>query len=345
MNNIEIFSGLARFEGPNTISVNRDLELTADKIIIATGSKPLIPNIPGKEFLCTSDDFFYMDDRIDRILIVGNGYIAGELTGLFSTLGIETTVAIRETKFLRSFDSDLTNILEEHMRKSNVRFLTKIELIEVKKTPTDFQAIFNDGQSMNFDKIICAIGRVANVDKLNLEAAGIELNERGFIKTDEFETTSVQNIFAIGDVTGKKQQTPVAVAAGRKLSDRLFGNKPNSKLDYNLIPTVMFSSLPLGTIGLTEKEARQKYGNDIKIYQKKFTNLFFEMGSYKEPTLFKMITLGHDEKIIGLHAIGRGVDEMMQGFAVSMKMGATKEDFDETVAIHPSASEEMVLLT
>ncbi|CAG9331158.1 unnamed protein product [Blepharisma stoltei] len=342
---VEVINGVASFTGPNTIVVNGEMELTAPNIFITSGSKPLLLNIPGKEFLCTSDDFFLLDDKVNKALIVGNGYIAGEISGLLSTLGTDTTVAAREPRFLETFDIDTANILEEHYRQSGINIFTQTEVVEIKKTSDGFEAIFNDGRRFTYDLIISAIGRIGNVEKLNLQVTSVELDQIGNIKVDEWEATNAPGIYAFGDVIGKKNQTPVAVAAGRKLADRLFGNKPDAKLDYNLIPTMMFSMLPVGTIGLTEKAAREKYGDAIKIYKSKFTNMFFQVGNYKEPTLFKMIVYGPEEKIIGLHAVGRGVDEMIQGFAVAIKMGARKQDFDDTVAIHPTASEEFVLLS
>jgi glutathione reductase (NADPH) len=204
--------------------------------------------------------------------------------------------------------------------------------------------VFQNGEVVETDLILTAIGRTANVERLNLKAAGLEQDMFGNIKVDEYENTNVEGIYAVGDVTGKLQLTPVAVAAGRKLADRLFGGVPDAKLDYNLVPTVMFTHPPIGTIGLTEQAARQMHGDDVKVYSSKFNNMYYAVGEKKVPTFMKLVCLGTDEKVIGLHAVGRNVDEMIQGFAVAIKMGATKRDFDNTVAIHPTASEEFVTM-
>jgi len=202
-----------------------------------------------------------------------------------------------------------------------------------------------DGREFGpYDCVVWAVGRSANTEELNLESASVELDGRGFVPVDDFQQTNVEHITAIGDVTGKEALTPVAIAAGRRLADRLYAGMTDRRLDYELIPTVVFSHPPIGTVGLTEDEARDKFGADVKIYTSAFTPMLYALGDHKVPAAMKLVTLGAEEKVIGCHAIGDGADEMMQGFAVAMRLGATKKDFDDTVAIHPTSAEEIVTM-
>jgi glutathione reductase (NADPH) len=341
---ISIIKGYASFKSSHTLEVEGAGELTAPHILISTGAYAVLPNIPGKEHLKTSDDFFKLSEIPNKVLIIGNGYIAGELSNLMHSFGSDVTIAIRGCDFIRQFDLTMSKHLARVLSEDGVKFMWNHEVGEVRKETDGLTAVFTDGNEKKFDFILAAIGRVANVTRLNLEAVGVQLNERGNIKVDEYENTNVEGIYAMGDVTGKLQLTPVAVAAGRKLADRLFGGVPDAKLDYNLVPTVMFTHPPIGTIGLTEQAARQMHGDDVKVYSSKFNNMYYAVGEKKVPTFMKLVCLGTDEKVIGLHAVGRNVDEMIQGFAVAIKMGATKRDFDNTVAIHPTASEEFVTM-
>jgi glutathione reductase (NADPH) len=342
--NVNLIKGVATFKDAKTLEIEGEGELTASHILIATGSRPIKPDIPGSEFLSLSDDFFALDKIPKRVLLIGNGYIAAELSNVFNSLGAETSIAIRDRNFLGRFDRSIAEHLAACMEEEGVKFLWDRELVEVRKEENGLKAVFQNGEVVETDLILTAIGRTANVERLNLKAAGLEQDMFGNIKVDEYENTNVEGIYAVGDVTGKLQLTPVAVAAGRKLADRLFGGVPDAKLDYNLVPTVMFTHPPIGTIGLTEQAARQMHGDDVKVYSSKFNNMYYAVGEKKVPTFMKLVCLGTDEKVIGLHAVGRNVDEMIQGFAVAIKMGATKRDFDNTVAIHPTASEEFVTM-
>eukprot|EP01027_Heterolobosea_sp_BB2_P004103 GEZU01006222.1.p2 GENE.GEZU01006222.1~~GEZU01006222.1.p2 ORF type:complete len:242 (+),score=111.06 GEZU01006222.1:897-1622(+) len=239
----------------------------------------------------------------------------------------------------------------EEMQKAGINILPRTQLKRITKDPATNKLTLTttkDEQLTDFDALIWAIGRTPNSGKLNLEAAGVKCNHNGYIEVDEYQATSVKGIWAVGDVTGKVELTPVAIAAGRRLSDRLFSGDPrhaNAKLDYSNIPTVIFSHPPIGTVGLTEEQARQQYGSDqVKVYKTKFTNMYHAVTERKTSTAMKLVCVGENERVVGLHVIGIGADEMTQGFAVAVKMGATKADFDNTVAIHPTAAEEFVTM-
>lgn len=342
--NVSLIRGLASFKDAKTIEVQGAGDFTAPHILIATGSAVIKPNIPGSEFLSTSDDFFALDTIPRRVLIIGNGYIAAETSNVFNTLGTETSIAIRGGEFLGKFDRSITELLTETMTEDGIKLLMNREVVEVRKEENEYTAVFSNGETVKTDFILVAIGRAPNTSKLNLKATGVIQDKLKHVLVDEYENTNIEGIHAVGDVTGKLQLTPVAVAAGRKLADRLFGGISDAKFDYDLVPTVMFTHPPIGTIGYTERAAREKYRDDIKVYISKFNNMYYALGDKKVPTLMKLICLGIEEKVIGLHAIGRNADEMIQGFGIAMKMGATKKDFDNTAAIHPTASEEFVTM-
>ena len=344
--NVEKLTGWAKFIDASTIEVNGDV-YTAPKILIATGGKPTVPEVPGAQHGITSDGFFELDHLPKRALVIGAGYIATELAGVLKGLGSEVTMLLRKDLLLRSFDQDMYEFVMQEMQSSGVILLKNIALAElVKDEQGGLGYLDKEGQGQSgFDCIIWAIGRETNISELNLEAAGLEPDARGFITTDEYQNTNVSGIFAVGDVTPRAPLTPVAIAAGRKLSDRLFGQVTDAKLDYSNIPTVVFSHPPIGTVGLTEAQAIELHGKEnLKIYKSSFVDMFFALSDHKPRTLVKLITHGEDEKVLGCHIIGRAADEVIQGFAVAIKMGATKADLDNTVAIHPTAAEELVTL-
>ncbi|CAG9314721.1 unnamed protein product [Blepharisma stoltei] len=342
---IEFIFGTAKFIGPDSITVDNSLIITASHILIATGSKPMIMDIPGKEHFLTSDNFFAMETLPNNVLLVGNGYISCELGGIFNTFGVKVTISMREDHLLSVFDREVTNKLMEQMAKDGISFLPGRDIVEIKQVDGGYHAFFNTGESFVFEKIFLNIGRVGMVDGLDIEAAGVVMARYRGIQVDEYETTTNPHIYALGDVTRKLQLTPIAVAAGRKLADRLFGGQSDAKLDYTNVPTTIFAHPPLGSVGLMEQQAREKYGDDnVKVYRSSFTNMFFALTEHKELTFMKLICAGPEERVVGLHGVGRGIDEMIQGFAVAVKMGATKRDFDNTVAIHPTASEEYVTM-
>ena len=344
-NGVERVYEYARFVDPHTVEVAGE-RYTAPHILIATGGHALYPNIPGSEYGITSDGFFELDEVPKRTAVIGAGYIAVEVAGVLNALGSDTHLFVRKDRPLRTFDKDIVDVLVDQMAKSGPTLHTHANATEVVKNTDDSLTIsFDNGETITVDCLIWAIGRAANTSGFGLEKTGVKLTEKGAIYSDEFENTSVPGIYALGDVTGKLDLTPVAVKAGRQLSERLFNNKADAKLDYTDVATVVFSHPVIGSVGLTEEKAIAKYGaENIKVYKSSFTPMYTALGDNRQPSTMKLVTLGEDEKIIGLHGIGYGVDEMIQGFSVAIKMGATKADFDNTVAIHPTGSEEFVTM-
>ena len=344
-NGVERVYEYAKFVDPHTVEVAGE-RYTAPHILIATGGHALYPNIPGSEYGITSDGFFELDEVPKRTAVIGGGYIAVEVAGVLNALGSDTHLFVRKDRPLRTFDKDIIDVLVNEMAKSGPTLHTHSNATEVVKNADDSLTIsFDNGETVTVDCLIWAIGRAANTSGFGLEKTGVELTERGNIYSDAFENTSVPGIYALGDVTGKLDLTPVAIKAGRQLSERLFNNKADAKLDYTDVATVVFSHPVIGSVGWTEEKAIAKYGaENIKVYKSSFTPMYTALANNRQPSTMKLVTLGEDEKIIGLHGIGYGVDEMIQGFSVAIKMGATKADFDNTVAIHPTGSEEFVTM-
>lgn len=358
---ITLLEGWASFVDAHTVHVaytdgRSSTTVTADKICIAVGGKPLLPaSIQGLEHCITSDGFFELTTQPKKALVLGAGYIAVEIAGMLNALGTETHLAVRYDKALRSFDPDISTLLDENLERAgihmhrNIGGVTCIELLpDGSKRVT---ALTGEVMEGGIDCVIMAPGREPNISGLALDKAGVTVNAEQHIVVDDYQTSvSVPNIFAIGDVCDKGfELTPVAIAAGRRLADRLFGNQPTAKISYENVPTVVFSHPTIGTIGLTEPEATLKYGaENLKVYKSSFVNLYYSMFDMapadKPKTLVKVICAGVSEQVVGLHIIGRGADEMLQGFGVAMKMGATKADFDACIAIHPTAAEEVVTL-
>lgn len=350
-NNVEVIRGFAKFVNKNTLEVTFDdgstEQVTADHILIATGGRPSIPAIKGAEYGIDSNGVFALTELPKRTAVVGAGYIAVELAGVLNSLGVETHLFVRKHAPLRNFDPIMVETLVESMQQDGITLHTHAIPNEVVKNADGSVTLkLEDGREQTVDCLIWAIGREPTTDKINLQAAGVEANERGFIKVDKYQNTNVPGIYAVGDIIeGGIELTPVAVAAGRRLSERLFNNKPNEHLDYNLVPSVVFSHPPIGTVGLTEPQAIEQYGADnVKVYKSSFTSMYTAVTQHRQPCRMKLVCVGKEEKIVGLHGIGFGVDEMIQGFAVAIKMGATKADFDNTVAIHPTGSEEFVTM-
>lgn len=345
-NQVDVIRGFARFVDAKTVEVDGQY-FTADHILIATGGKPDRPNIEGGELGIDSDGVFALTQLPERVAIVGAGYIAVELAGVMNALGAQTHLFVRNDAPIRKFDSMIVDTLLKVMSEDGIHLHTQATPSKVEKNEDGSLTLhLTDGRSQVVDCLVWAIGRKPALDGLNLAATGVELSKRGKIVVDKFQNTSVEGIYAVGDIIeGGIELTPVAVAAGRRLSERLFNNKPNEHLDYSLVPTVMFSHPPIGTIGLTQEQAIEQYGQEnIKVYQSGFTPMYSAVTAHRQSCQMKLICLGEEEKVIGLHGIGYGVDEMIQGFAVAIKMGATKSDFDNTVAIHPTGSEEFVTM-
>lgn len=343
--NVTHLSGHGSFVDAHTLEVGGE-QYTAEHIVLSTGGRPTVPNIPGAEHGLTSDGFFALTEQPKRVAIVGAGYIAVELAGLLNSLGSEVSLMLRRQHFLGDFDAMLRETLMEQMVDDGVNIIPRFSTEKVIKQADGTLTLHgSDGMSLaGIDCLIWAIGRTPNTDNINIEASGIAVQPNGVIATDAYQNTNVAGLYAIGDITGRAQLTPVAVAAGRRLANRLFDNQPECHLDYENIPTVMFSHPPIGTIGLTEEQARQQHGEGIKIYQTRFTPMSHAFTRHKVATAMKLVCVGAQEKVVGIHMIGPGCDEMLQGFAVALKMGATKADLDNTVAIHPSSAEELVTM-
>lgn len=343
-NNVEAIKGYARFVDSQTVEVNGE-SYQANHILIATGGKPSKMTIPGGEYAIDSNGFFALTELPKSTIVLGAGYIAAELSGVLNGLGSEVMWAYRKERPLRTFDKMLSDNLIEMYQEAGIHTYANFTASEITKNGDVYTVTFENGETLMAECVLFAGGRVPNTDVLGIEKTNVELDEKGFIKVDKFQNTTDSNIYAIGDVIGKIDLTPVAIAAGRRLSERLFNGKENSYLDYDLVPTVVFTHPPIATIGLTEEQALTTYGEgQLKIYRSRFTPMYFALNDYRQKCEMKLICVGEEEKIVGLHAIGVGVDEMLQGFAVAIKMGATKADFDNTVAIHPTGAEEFVTM-
>jgi len=345
--NVELIRGEGTFVDKNMVAVGNDV-YSADHILIAVGGYPAWPSIPGAEHGISSDGFFELEALPKKVVVVGAGYIAVEMAGIMKSLGADVTQILRKDKALRSFDSMVVDAVTDEIEHMGINLVKNArEVAHVEKNDNGTLAVSTkSGVTIeDVDCLLWAIGRTSNTAKLGLDKAGVTLDKKGDIVVDDFQNTSNPNVYAVGDVTGKWQLTPVAIAAGRRLAHRIFNNESDLKLDYENIPTVVFSHPPIGTCGITEEEARKKYGDDkIKTYSSSFTPLYHAMTQRKQMTKMKLVCAGPEEKVVGLHMIGRGCDEMLQGFGVAMRMGATKKDFDNVVAIHPTSSEELVTM-
>jgi glutathione reductase (NADPH) len=342
---VELVRGRGRLLAPGVVSV-AGRKLTAPHILLATGGRPLIPNIPGAALGITSDGFFELETRPERVAVVGSGYIAVEAAGIFASLGSKVTHVIRGESVLKQFDAMIGKAMMLALHEHGVETVMNAwpEGLE-RSVAGSLELTLNQGRKLGpFDSVLWAIGRAPLVEDLGLDAAGVKLDAFGFIDTDKYEATSVEGIYAIGDVTCRPHLTPVAIAAGRRLSDRLFGSQPERLMDYENIPTVIFGHPPIGTVGITETQARAKHGDDVHVFNTGFVPLYNAMTPYKPRTEMKLVTVGPERRVVGVHIIGPGADEMLQGFAVAVRMGATKADFDDTVAIHPTSAEELVTM-
>ncbi|MCS5591346.1 MAG: glutathione-disulfide reductase [Gammaproteobacteria bacterium] len=336
---IDYIDGFGRLIDKNTINVNNQ-KITADHIVLSPGSTPFVPNIEGAELGITSDGFFELSDLPKKTAIVGGGFIAVELAGVLNALGSDVTLIIRSNNLLNGFDVMVVDTLTKEYQKQGI---TIISNTNISKLDNNGNIHCNDEVLEGFDEVIWAMGRSPMTSDIGLESIALTTDSKGFIQTDKYQQTNIKGIYALGDATGRAALTPVAIAAGRRLSDRLFNGMNDRHLNYDNIPSVVFSHPPIGTVGLSEKEARKKFKN-IKIYQSSFTPMADALLEHQTQTALKLICTGDDEKVIGCHIIGEGADEMLQGFAVAIKMGATKSQLDDTVAIHPTSSEELVTM-
>ncbi|KAI1727473.1 pyridine nucleotide-disulfide oxidoreductase domain-containing protein [Ditylenchus destructor] len=344
--NVDLIRGYANFAAGGLVEVDGKF-YKGKHTLIAVGGQPRVPkDIPGASLGTDSDGFFDINDLPKKTVVVGAGYIAVELAGVLGQLGSDTHLLIRYEHVLRTFDETLQRGLTEAIDRGPVNLHKKTEVKEVVRNADGTLKIkTTTGEIDGVSKLIWAIGRDPSTQKLNLTSVGVQTHTDGHIKVDEYQNTTTSGIYALGDVCGKALLTPVAIAAGRRLSHRLFNKETYNRLNYENIPTVVFSHPPLGTVGFTEKEAIAKFGKeDLTIYSAKFNPMHYQMTQHKEPCIMKLICAGKEEKVVGLHILGQGADEMLQGFSVAVKMGATKKQFDETVAIHPTSSEELVTM-
>jgi len=336
--------GAAKFLDAHTLSVG-DAVVTAPHIVIATGGRPEVPELPGAGLGITSDGFFELAARPANVAIVGSGYIAVELAGVLAGLGSRVTSLVRHDRLLRSFDVMLSAALASEMTAAGIELVPHAVPAALARTAAGLELALADGRTLGgFDCVLWAIGRRPASGGLALDRAGVALYDDGVVITDKFQNTNVAGVYAIGDVTGREALTPVAIAAGRRLADRLFGGQGERRLDYELVPTVIFSHPPIGSVGLTEAAARELHGEAVRIYTAGFVPMHYALAAAKHRVEMKLVCVGPEERIVGLHVIGHGADEMLQGFAVAVKMGATKRDFDDTVAIHPTVAEEFVTM-
>jgi glutathione reductase (NADPH) len=316
----------------------------APHIVLAMGARPRRLDLPGFGEGMVSDDMFVLRELPRRIAVVGGGYIAVEFAGMLRAFGCEVSLLVRG-KLLEGFDQELVDALAERIDQQGIRLVQPVQVNGARRG-ADGIVLETDRLSERhaYDAVLWALGRVPNSDGMGLAEVGVDLDKSGHIATDVMQNTSVEGVYAIGDVTGRKALTPVAVAAGRRLADRLFGGQPDAHLDYDNIPSVVFAEPPLASVGLTEAAARQLHGDQVSVYRGSFTPIQLAVAERKGASVMKLVCMGEDERVVGIHAFGPGADEMLQGFAVALKMGARKRDLDDTVAIHPTAAEELVLL-
>lgn len=353
---VEYLHGTATFKDPHVVTVTLDdkteIDIKAKKILVAVGGYPNLPPVEGAELGITSDGFFELEHQPKRVAVVGAGYIAIEMAGMFHALGTETHLFIRQDKFLRTFDPMIQDkVVAEYERQGIILHKnssqSKLEDAGNGKKTLHYKDSNGEGK-LEVDTVLWAIGRAPELEKLNLEASGVKTNDKKHIPVDDYQNTNVEHIFALGDVCDKGfELTPVAIAAGRKLADRVFGGKKDARLEYENIPSIVFAHPEVGSIGMTEPEAREKFGDEnIKVYNTSFTAMYYSMMEQEDkgPTSYKLVCQGKDEKVVGLHILGLGSGEMLQGFGVAIRMGATKADFDRCVAIHPTSAEELVTL-
>jgi glutathione reductase (NADPH) len=341
---VEVVRGWARLVEPHVVEVD-GRRIQAACVVLATGGRPRRPDIPGAGLGIDSDGFFDLARLPDRVTLVGAGYVGVEFAGVLAALGSEVTMVWRGDMLLRDFDPLLVTATHEGLVSAGVKLLAQtIPTALARAAGGGIDVQLDNGEAItDQDAVIWAVGREPLADFIDA-AVPIQRRAGGYIEVDEFQQSSVPDVFAIGDLTGKAGLTPVAIAAGRRLADRIWGGKAGRKLDYENIPTVVFGHPPLGTVGLSEPQARELHGDAVKCYSASFVPLYHALTEAKHKTRMKLVTVGPEERIVGVHLAGRGVDEMLQGFAVAVRMGATKRDFDDTVAIHPTAAEELVTM-
>ncbi|MFC4528306.1 glutathione-disulfide reductase [Dyella halodurans] len=342
---IQLLAETGRFVAADTVATSSGNELRATQIVIATGARPRRLELPGFELGLVSDDIFALRSLPRRIAVVGGGYIAVEFAGLLRALGSDVTLHVR-SRLLSGFDAELVDALEQRMLAQGIAVTHGVQVAGLRRA--DDGIVLDDavsGECGPYDAVLWAVGRVPNSERLDLDAAGVRVDDEGHVIVDDWQNSTTPGICAVGDVTGREELTPVAVAAGRNLADRLFGGQPESRLDYENVPSVVFAEPPLARVGLTEAQAQELYGDGLRVYRSRFTPMQWALTGHGSKTIMKLLCAGDDERVVGIHVFGAGADEMLQGFAVAMRMGLRKRDMDSTVAIHPSSAEELVLMS
>lgn len=346
---VEWIHGWAKFVDSKTVEVAGNdgsvQRFTADHILIATGGQAILPDVPGAAHGIDSDGFFDLEHQPKEVVVVGAGYIGVELAGVFHGLGLKTHLVIRGDTVLRLFDDIIGGTITKHYESEGIDVHKQSGVEKVEKDGEKVVVHLKGGEVVRGDALVWTVGRKSLL-KVNLDVAGVKVDDKNQIVVDEFQNTNVEGIYSLGDVVGNVELTPVAIAAGRKLLNRLFGGEKfaNQKQDYNNVPSAIFSHPEAGLIGLLEKAAREKYGDAVKVYNSRFTAMYYAMLEHKLPTVYKLVVVGPEEKVVGLHLVGEALSEILQGFGVAVKMGATKADFDNVVAIHPTSAEEIVTL-
>jgi glutathione reductase (NADPH) len=336
-------SGRATFQDAHTVVVGSN-RYTADHIVVATGGQPLRPALPGQQLGLTSDEFFAMNSRPNRVAVIGSGYIAVEIAGVLNAFGSKVELVARGDTVLREFDTLVQSALMREMRSAGIEFHLNTLTASLAQDAGGIHLTSADGSRLGgFDAVIWALGRQPSTADLQIERAGLRTDAQGFLRTDAYQQTTVASIYAIGDVTGRSALTPVAIAAGRRLADRLFNGQIDRHLDYSGIPTVVFSHPPVGTVGLTEAQARADHSH-VEIKTTAFVPMYYALTERRQRCEMKLVLAGAEQRVVGCHIVGDGADEMLQGFAVAMRMGATLKDFQNTVAIHPTNAEELVTM-
>lgn len=338
---VDLFDGHAVLEDAHTVSVDGN-SYTTEKVLVATGGWPFVPDIPGKELAITSNEAFFLEAVPKRLIVVGGGYIAVEFAGIFHGLGAEIRQLYRGPLFLRGFDDDVRSFLAGEMSKKGIDVRFNADIAGIEETAEGLRAQLKDGSELTADCIMYATGRKPLTANIGLEAAGIELADNGAIKVDEYFQTSVDHIYAIGDVIDRVALTPVAIAEAMALVKTVFGGVP-TKLDYADIPSAVFSQPPIGNVGLTEPQARERY-SAVDIYRSEFRALKHTLSGSDEQTFMKLIVDQASERVVGVHMVGPDAGEIIQGIAIALKCGATKAQFDATIGIHPTAAEEFVTM-
>ncbi|MDP1627662.1 MULTISPECIES: glutathione-disulfide reductase [Pseudomonadota] len=340
---VEIIECRATLKDAHTVHlVGEKRDVTADKILVAVGAAPFLPDIPGIEHAITSNEAFHLEELPKRVIVVGGGYIAVEFAGIFNGLGVQTMQLYRGSLFMRGFDNDLRELLQEEMSKKGVDLRMNSDIAAIEKKDGELHVKLTNGDELKTDAVMYATGRNPNTKDLGLEEVGVQLGMAGEVIVDDYSKSSVDNIYAVGDVTDRANLTPVAIREGHAFADTVFGDRP-TRVDHSIIPTAIFSQPEMGTVGLTEAQAREQY-DEVDIYKTAFRPLKATLSGSQEKTFMKLVVDAKSGKMLGVHLMGPSSGELIQAVGIAVTMGATKAQFDMTIAVHPTAAEELVTL-